>query len=118
MYDDILELAFEHAGYEYRKVLEYFWGCEGFKIHIEYEEDKLRAFLCYIPLSLDYDMICVTDRDNIFTKNTWRLLIKYVGSREKEIRIHSTIAHNPTIQKALAKYNGYAEGDTLIFVKE
>jgi len=118
MYNDIIELAVEHAGYEYKEVLEYFWDTEGFEIHTEYEEDKLRAFLCYVPLPLDYDMICVTDRENIFTTNTWRLLIKYVGSREKEIRISSTITDNPTIQKALAKYNGYAEDDVLIFVKD
>ena len=39
MYNDVLELAFEHAGYEYKEVLEYFWNTEGFKIHTEYEED-------------------------------------------------------------------------------
>ena len=117
MNEDVLQLAYEHAGYEYREVLEYFWGTEGFELYTEYEEGKLRAFLCYIPLPLTYDMICVTDKDNDFSLYIWRILSKLLKSRTKEIRINSTTRH-PAIQKAIKKYGGYRNEDTLIFVKE
>lgn len=118
MYEDILDLAYEHAGDEYRKVLIYYWGDNGSTIYTEYEEGILRAFLFYTPLvGFDYDMVCVTDRYNNYTLNTWKQLSKLLKNRTKEIRIDSKTRH-PAIQKAISRYGGYRDGDTLIFVKE
>lgn len=117
MFKDVINLAYEHGGNEYRKILIELWGNEGSSIYQEYEEGKLRAFLFYVPLPLDYDMICVTDRYNDYTLSTWRVLSKLLRSRTKEIRINSRTRH-PTIQKAIKKYNGYREGDELIFTRK
>lgn len=112
--NDVLELAFAHGGYEYRRALEYFWGLDDFPVYTEYDNKGLRAFLCYIELPLEYDMICVTDRNNVFSLSTWRILSKELKLRTKEIRIDNPITH-PTIDKAIKKYGGYREGNTLIF---
>ena len=117
MYKDILDLAYEHAGEEYRKVLMYIYGDEESTIYTEYEEGKLRAFLCYTPLPLEYDLVCVTDRYNTFTLSIWKQLSKILKNRKKEIRINSTTRH-PAIQKAVEKYGGYRDEDTLIFTKD
>ena len=117
MKEDILELAEEHAGKEYRKVLEYFWETEGIIVHTEYEEETLRAFLCFIPLPLPYDMVCVTDRYNNYSLTMWGCLSKILKNRVKEIRINSTTRHK-AIQKAIIKYGGYRDNNTLIFTKE
>ena len=117
MFRDVVELAYEHGGDEYSKVLIYYWGDKDSLIYTEYEEGKLRAFLFYVPLPLSYDMICVTDRYNDYTLSTWRQLSKLLRNRTKEIRINSTTRH-PTIQKAIKKYKGYRDEDTLIFTKE
>jgi len=117
MFEDVRQLALEHAGYEYMKVIDFFWETKGESIYTEYEEGKLRAFLYYIPLPLYYDMVCVTDRYNEYTLSTWKELSKILRNRTKEIRINSTTRH-PTIQKAIKKYNGYRDGDNLIFTKE
>ena len=117
MYNDVLNLAYIHAGYEYMKVLRYFWGTENSTVYTEYEEDRLRAFLCFIPLPLEYDMICVTDRYNEYTLATWKQVSKTLKERKKEIRINSITRH-PAIQKVILKYNGYRDGDTLIFKKD
>ena len=117
MNEDVLELAFEHSGYEYRKVLEYFRDAKGSYLYKEYEENTLRSFLYFVPLPLHYDMICVTDRYNDYTLSTWKQLSKLLKNRTKEIRINSTTRH-PSIDKVIGRYGGYRDEDTLIFTKE
>jgi hypothetical protein len=112
--EDVLDLAYKHGGYEYKRALEYFWNLDDFPIYTEYDNKGLRAFLCYIELPLEYDMICVTDREDVFTLSTWRILSKELKLRTKEIRIDS-VANNPTIDKAIQKYGGYREDNVLIF---
>lgn len=117
MNKDILELAEMHKGKEYSKALLKLSSVYEYNCTTEYIDNKLKAFLCYFTLPYVYDMICVTDKDNIYSYSLWKELSKYLKNRTREIRINSTPTEKDrrVIDKAIIKYNGYREGNTLFF---
>jgi len=118
MNKDILKLAEKHKGKEYNRALLRLSGIYEYECTTEYTEDKeLKAFLCYFKLPYNYDMICITDKDNKYTYTMWKILSKYLKARTREIRIDSTPTEKDRriIDKAIIKYGGYRDGNILIF---
>jgi hypothetical protein len=114
---DVQELAMSKHGVQYYHLIELYWNRDELECDVEYVGTQLKSFLLYIHLPYDYDMVCITDKDDKYTKSRWKTIKDVLSNRSKEIRIDS-----PTRKIVLDvwadKFGGHRIEDTLIFPKK
>lgn len=117
-YGDIFTLAFMHAGKEYVKEIRHLKDNPYVKCWVEYDNRGIRAFLIYLTApQLSKDIVYVTDRENTYTLNTYRLMKKIHKLSSKTI-LSSITSNYDMMQKFALRNNGILVDNILIFTKE